>query len=284
MVAYTKYSCGVVLYNPCEKDLLNINRYINFFEKVYIFDNSDNNEENYNFDSYDNVEYITFFKNMGLSIAYDKMACTAQSEGFDFLFLFDQDSDISLDSIQLIINQAEIDEDNFIGMYCPQIIYNGETKDVEENCKFVDWCISSGSMIKLSLYNQLVSFDKNYFIDRIDKDYSKQLIENGYKICEVSKAFLNQQLGETVVKFGKQISDHSAIRHYYMSRNRLYYNKKFHISFFISFLQTFKHILYVIMYSDDKKKKISYIAKGYQDFKKQRFGQLVNEKNYITKN
>lgn len=58
------------------------------------------------------------------------------------------------------------------------------------------------------------------------------------KICRINNAILNQQLGNN---FKNGYATHSGIRHYYISRNRLYYNQKYKISNLISVLQFTKH-------------------------------------------
>lgn len=262
-----KVACGIVFYNPSKQDIDNILKYISYFEKVYIFDNSE--YEDTGVDCFgENVIKIKNNGNNGLSIAYDKMAKSAIKDGFDYLITLDQDSKLEISTIYKMINSVinNYTENDKIGIFCPKVFYQKKWEYLSKIDKYVEWCISSGSMINLSIYEKKVSFDRNYFIDRVDKDFCKQVIDNGYHICQVAGTELIQQLGQTRKIFGLSFSYHSATRHYYIARNRLYYNKKYGIAPLITFLQLIKHLLRVFIIEDDKLKKFKMIFKGVSDY------------------
>lgn len=261
-----KVACGIVLYNPSQYDVKNILKYIFYFDKVYIFDNSETEKNKINILA-DNIEQIENIGNNGLSIAYDVMAKKALNDGFDYLITLDQDSKLDTETISKMIQAMDNYCDNDkIGIFCPEVFYNKKKVIRSKENKFVSWCISSGSMINLSLYNKVVFFDLNYFIDRVDKDFCKQIIDNGYHICQVADTELIQQLGESRKRFGLTVSTHSVLRHYYIARNRMYYNRKYNVCFLVTFLQLVKHLLRVLIFENDKVNKIKMIIKGIFDY------------------
>ena len=124
-------------------------------------------------------------------------------------------------------------------------------------------------MINLHNYNVRYRFDDNYFIDALDKDLCKQIINSNGVIKRINLAKLYQNLGEISV-YGRM--EHKPFRHYYISRNRLYYNKKYHVNNLISFLQIIRHILLVFLNESDKLEKLKMIFLGISDYKDNKMG------------
>ena len=90
------------------------------------------------------------------------------------------------------------------------------------------------------------------------------------KIIVNENAVLNQRLGEKG-HFGH--SQHSSLRHYYIARNRCYYNYKFYsgiCAFGLSFLQTIKHIFAILLFEDNRGVKFRNVIKGIDDYRKYR--------------
>ena len=112
-------------------------------------------------------------------------------------------------------------------------------------------------------------FDDNYFIDRVDKDFCYQINKNNKKICQVNDALLYQQLGEIS---SNGYSTHQPFRHYYIARNRAYFNKKYKKSNFLTIFQSIRHIGIIIKNEPEKMKKIKMVFKGISDYKKGKMG------------
>ena len=264
---------GITTFHPTEDDTENIKKLSKWFNKIYIYDNTPNSDLCF-FEK--NIQIIASGENNGLGVACDEMCIIAKKENYPYIMLLDQDSRINHTDLQIMSNFI-IKNNQLATIYCPKIC----VINVEENSKIkntndlefemIKWCITSGTILRLSDYGE-ISFDKNYFIDRLDLDLCTQIIKNGKKICRINNAILNQQLGNN---FKNGYATHSGIRHYYISRNRLYYNQKYKISNLISVLQFTKHFFYVVFYEQDKLNKISYIKEGINDFKKNKMGKKV---------
>ena len=262
-----KFCAGITLFNPTLKEIDNVIMYTNIFERVYVYDNS--------LEEYDRgclyrsgIEIISLGSNDGVGKACRMMTEQAQRDHYDYIMLFDQDSEIDSENVMRIIEFIKRQEVDAM-LFCPQIIFNKKNKVIKREYEFVDWCITSGTVIKLEDYGANIKFDDKYFIDRVDKDLSYQVLKNNKKICQINDAILYQQLGETSVN---GYSTHLPFRHYYISRNRLYFNKKFGKSIVLSVLQTLKHICIVIKYEPEKLKKIKMIFKGIADYRKGKMG------------
>ena len=263
--------CGVVLYKPSISDIDNLLFYVSYFDKVFVYLNSEIEQKPTNI----KIRYIGNGINDGLSIAFDTICREAILEGFSHLILLDQDSRISIESLDLLFLRASngnISEDK-IAIYCPTINYN-QLDMCHEDKHFVSWCISSGTLFDLSIYDSVVKYDLNYFIDRLDRDFCRQIINKGFKILQVSGSVLNQQLGISLNTKRRTYSSHSDIRHYYIARNRLYYRRKYHDSLLISLLQSIRQLVEIILYEDYKVSKLRFMIKGIYDHLKMKYGKI----------
>ena len=93
-----------------------------------------------------------------------------------------------------------------------------------------------------------------------------------YKIMLYMGAVLNQKLGDDN---GSKHTSHNPVRHYYIFRNRFYYNKKFYSPFkriFLNVAQTIKHLGHVLWFENDKVTKIKMLTIAYMDYKRGRMG------------
>ena len=267
-----KIACGIILYNPKLDDIKNILFYAEYFEKLYVYDNTETGERQYcNYLLKNNIDILHTGLNDGISIACDKMCKLAQKDKYDYIILFDQDSRMSIESIEKMQKNLS---DEKVAIYCPQIVYQNEKEIDEHGVKKVDWCITSGSLIKLKFYKKIWSFDQNYFIDRVDRDCCKQITMKGYFIEQINDAILFQELGNLKIIGKRKYYMHSSIRHYYIFRNRLYYNNKFGINKIVTLGQCFRHIKNIILFENQKIEKLQLVYKGYRDNKKGHYGKI----------
>lgn len=264
-----KICAGVTLFNPTSEEINNVIMYTDVFDKIFVYDNS---VEKYNRSVLNHplIDIISLGSNDGVGKACRIMTEKAKKECFDYIMLFDQDSTIDCDSIIHIIDFIRRQEVEAT-VYCPQIVFNEKTHVVQGGYKFVDWCITSGTVIKLKDYGENICFDDNYFIDRVDKDFCYQIVKNNKKICQINNAILYQQLGETSKK---GYSIHKPFRHYYIARNRAYFNKKYKKSNFLTIFQSFRHICIIIKKEPDKLKKVKMVLRGISDYRKGKMGRL----------
>lgn len=264
-----KYCLGLTLFNATDNDIKRIVEYKKIFEKIYIYDNSLKKNSFQN-----NVKYYHNSKNEGISIAFNQMAKDAFLDGFDYMLFMDQDSEFSKLNIEKIITSIENSKET-IDLIGPKIIYDKDShiQKYENKLFEVEWIITSGSFNRLEKYLSVGGYDESYFIDRIDRDYCKTLQNKNSIILMHNDSLLYQSLGDKTHYILNQIySEHSELRNYYISRNRLYYSRKFNekkIKVFFSFV---KQVILIIIFDEKKIKKLKSILDGIKDFKKEKFG------------
>jgi rhamnosyltransferase len=185
-------------------------------------------------------------ENIGIAAGINQAIAWAQAQGYDFLWMFDQDSTPTPDCLQqLIKTYAEIaTPDRPIGILGPQAIdprnntiitpaifrkdyFHGYVPPIQTNRPFeCDSPITSGSLLWLTASQQIGLPDARLFIDGIDLDYGLRLRQAGFRNFIVPAAVMHHCFGNpiTLEMLGKKraIQLYSALRHYYIARNHTY--------------------------------------------------------------
>lgn len=260
-----KYALGITLFNPSNDQLNRIYSYVEHFDIIFVYDNSKERIIN-NFNT-KKIIYLHNGKNDGLCKAFNFIIKKCFENNIRFLCTLDQDSYLSKDSITGIKSFIEKKNDR-IAIVAPRIIYahKQDKKFNSEKVIFKNWVICAGSFIDLQIIqNEGMKYDEYYFLDRFDQDLCTEFRKKNYKIAQLNDNVLYQELGYKKNNF----SNHSALRHYFIARNRLYYNNKNFKGFKTivkTVLQSLYHIYQVIFYEDNKVKKIIAIKSGIEDY------------------
>ncbi len=264
-----KTAAIIVLYEPQENEIFSVIEKASWFDYLIVYDNSVTNHKN-NFQKIENCCYKHTGINNGLAVAYNFALNYCFDNQIDYLCVLDQDSSIDDKSVHTLFSFVNKFDEN-VAIICPFVKYRDNDIVPSNAVESVKWTINSGSIlnVKLLLSNG-IRYDEKYFLDRLDRDFCKQITQIGLKIMRVNKAVMRQQLGDIVN--GKTV--HSPLRNYYIFRNRLYYNHKFYCFFqrtIINFFQSFRHIL-MIMGEKDSLKKMIACKNAFWDYKRGFFG------------
>lgn len=263
----------VVLYNP-ENDVLdNIEKYRPFLDHLFVVDNSTNvNEKMVNtLKEYNNVKYISLDGNQGIGKALKVGLSEAIKCGADICLTMDQDSIFPSEKIDDIKDYLEknIGEYAIIGL-------NFNSVDTTKGIVDVKTLLTSGNFINITDYKRINGFNEDLFIDCVDFELDEQFANLGRKIGYINDISLTHKMGNPItVKFlWKKYTalNHSPIRYYYRFRNGYYLYKK--NKNFYRFLkkQFFSVRLKVILYEPNKKVKFKMMRHGIKDAKKNILG------------
>ena len=254
----------VVSYNP-DIQLLsrNLDALVKQAAHVSVYDNASANPNDLRalVESYPTVSLVENGENLGLPIAYNRAMAEAASRGYEWLLTMDQDSVLPDGFIDAA---AEYFDDPRIAILCPRRWNKGAStlEDVQksapkESVTFVESTISSGSLCRVSAHADVGGFDERMFIDYVDYDYCRTVIEHGYTILRINSCIMEHSIGkcEIVNAFGhrKEVFNHSAIRKYYFFRNRLYFARKhrYRIKEHKYFYQQFFVLLLLVLYEKE---------------------------------
>lgn len=274
----------VVLYFPESNVYENINSYANSLSKLFIIDNTDNESFLLKFNTQkipNNSEYIKFNENLGIAKALNFAAEKAISEGFFWLLTMDQDSKFEKNTLNMLffeINKFKSVLD--IGIFTPNYKITNKFNSVEKSEALI--VITSGNIIQLSNLKRINFFNELLFIDYVDYDICLRFNFEGFRVIIFNNIFFYHSLGDTHNQRNKFLflnpTNHSALRRYYITRNRLYLLKKYKNIFKDYYSNEIwsivKEYIKILLLENNKIEKLKMSYLGFLDFKKSRFGKF----------
>ena len=271
----------VVLYNPEQDIIENINSYLGQIDYLFIIDNSENlNPSLIEFSkNRKKVEYIFNNRNLGVAAALNIGAKKALKSGFAYLLTMDQDSKAPTNLVECLLNTAKVDEN--IGIVSPlhSNKYGTHIKHNDDICN-VTTVMTSGNLLSLDVFKKVGDFCDEFFIDYVDIEFCIRLNYKNYKIVRLNNVVLEHNEADIFEKkfFSKKFypTNNAPFRWYYKTRNLLYLRKKYK-RIFPSPLKTeynvyLRNILKIIIFEEQKIIKIKMILIGIKDFLGQKKG------------
>ncbi|MDY6838804.1 MAG: glycosyltransferase [Thermodesulfobacteriota bacterium] len=282
-------AASVILYNPTGTVRENVLSYINDVHRLYVLDNS--REVNTDLLTYFDprkVEYIYNGCNVGVARALNVAIGRAITDGYQYLFTFDQDSHASASMIRNMIEFIEKTDCSKIGVI--SAFHNNKGYKKPDQVKLVNerLCIAtSGNILNLRVAEMAGGFDEKLFIDYVDIEYCLRINSLGYRVIELNNAVLEHNLGQLEEKklFGKKIAvtHHSAERLYFRTRNRLHVSRRYFRCFKRYCLRVLvligKDVIKICLFEKNRLSKMGLMAKGIFDFKRNRFGNPFRDGN-----
>lgn len=264
----------VVLYNPTDEDIKNINSYIEDIDILYVMDNSSKNNKDRIIKN-KKIEYIFNNKNLGIAEPLNKAASLARKAGYKWLLTMDQDTKFKKDILKEMKKTIQNTDCHNIGIVTPW--HNTKLK-IEKSNKKIDYpldVMTSGNLVNLKIHKEIGGFKDWLFIDGVDIEYCLNLAKNNYKVMRINNLEIDHNLGNITYKkfFLKDllITNHTAMRRYYQCRN-YHYIRDMYINDYPDFCKTLVKvkatILGIILYENNKIEKIKAYYKGYHDYKK----------------
>lgn len=286
-----KVAAIIVSYNPDSNLFDSINLLLNQVEKVIIVDNG--SKEKYvkyiKSINEDKIEIILNKENLGVATALNIGVIKALENGYEWILTMDQDSKASPDMVKKmfnVYNSINREERKDILSIFPNFV-DERIQSIEENSnmnsyEYVDADITSGNLLRKEVFEKVGFFDDSLFIDLVDTDFCMRLNEKGIKMIKIRDAVLYHSLGESKTIKGIlgsfNTSNHSALRRYYMTRNRFYIWEKYKglNSFTLNRDKKLfkKEFVKIILGEKDKVNKIKMVLRGYKDYKKGIKGKL----------
>jgi rhamnosyltransferase len=143
--------------------------------------------------------------------------------------------------------------------------------------------ITSGSLLNLDAWRQVGPFREDFFIDEVDHEYAIRLRRSGWLVKVTRQVLMAHALGSPRGRqFGRwqpMISHHSALRRYYMVRNRVLLARE-HIGFDPRFVisqlaRSLRESATVVLFEPAKLSKLGAMARGLIDGLRGRAGRAA---------
>ena len=229
-------SSVTVTYNPdiecLKKQLQSLANQVDFCTVV---DNGSSNiDEIEAMLTYLHFDLVKLDKNYGLAYAQNYGIKLAIEKGALYLLLLDQDSILdngfvnSLKSIYLKYNVgilgASFYDPHKNNVY-PGTSYKGPfiSRDKINEITDVTFVIASGSFFSKEAFQKIGCLKNELFVDYIDVEWSLRAKYLGYRVAMTNKATMSHTIGDARINIlGRTISQHSALRRYYLVRNSFY--------------------------------------------------------------
>jgi rhamnosyltransferase len=189
-------------------------------------------------------------ENLGLAEALNQGVRWAKNADYSWIMLLDQDSQLTDRFIELMFATWEVHpQRELIGSIHPRYV------DPDTGIEPRIWrahdggpvvSLTSGALMPTWVFDKVGFFSSQYFIDYIDHEYCFRLRAAGYVIADSRRAVLlhsvGHPVGNSIWGFKFRTTHHSAIRRYYISRNR--------IALYRTYFTAFPSWIALIMYDD----------------------------------
>ena len=207
--------------------------------------------------------------------ALNRGVARARGLGVTWLLTMDQDSIVDGDLLAAYARAVHRSPD----AVCLAPTIAGSRHTDSDHDAAMAYAITSGSIVRMSAFDDIGAYDEGLFIDCIDFDFSLRLRRRGYAIHRVHDARMRHHLGEavSVPSFVRRVyALHSPARRYYMYRNYLYMMERYLLRFpkFIVKLGALQLLLLPLIAFFDRSPAASFraIARGVADYARRRQG------------
>ena len=253
------YNYKVAAYITAYQDIDALDKTINAIQQqsyiiaeIFIVDNSQN--PIISSQKYQNIIVEFHPENIGVDGGLNIALKWAIEQKYDFLWLFDQDSQPASDSLEILLTKyQELSRKNYnIGIIAPKIIDINTSQEfpgyIFHDYKFVpkpeypkvenyytcDGVITSGSLVNLKAAKSVEFPTGELFLDAVDYAYCMNFRNKNYEVIVIKETSMAHRLGNysQVKDRLSQINDEiitftcSPSRYYYACRNHTYFETR----------------------------------------------------------
>jgi rhamnosyltransferase len=282
-----KLAVAVILYHPPDNVLKNVSSYYDSVDRMYIFDNTENDNASILFTGLNKVSYLHDGTNRGIAERLNAACQMAIAEGYEWLLTMDQDTNFPEEVFQGYLRCVEeFPTKENVALFGPE--YERFITDNTIGCDYQEsaYIITSGMLVNLKLSNKIGLFDEALFIDGVDHEYCLRANTMGLKTIQFTQVYLHHSVGEEVYRASfkslylskKKKIVHTPLRCYYMYRNFLYLKKKYEQVFPAWVKHNHKiittHLKWSFFYNGKALQTLLHILKAKADFKNNNMGKL----------
>lgn len=181
------------------------------------------------------TEVLLLGDNKGIASAQNAGIQWARNRGAEFVILMDQDSIPASDMVaKLMATLTKYPDPAAAGPRYLDLRQNNPPPFIrvrglrlercsckaEDDVLSVDYLISSGCLIPMSVLDKVGGMREDLFIDYVDIEWGLRAAHHGFQSYGVCSARMQHSLGDIPINFlGKNIPLHSPLRHFYHFRN-----------------------------------------------------------------
>lgn len=217
----------------------------------------------------DGVQLIVRGDNGGVGEGFNEGMRRALEAGFDYVWIFDQDSTVTPGMLTALLRYARTENVGIVGPAL-RAAATGRVYDRDRGvgAVAVHTLISSGSLFSAALLKDIGLHDADLFIDYVDHDISLRARAAGRTNYKVLDTLLDHRFGDSAAArlAGRRVfvANYSPTRLYYQSRNRLVLLRRFGPRgwFWDDARFTIKAWIKILLLERDRSKKIAAALRG----------------------
>ena len=236
------------------------------------------------------IEVIRNGRNMGVATALNQGVTRAIADGYGFLLMMDQDSVPRPGMVEALLSAlrhwpacAAIASPLHLDPNLAQqpVSFSPRRPGEQGRARSMLATMTAGSLLDLRAYQALGPFRDDLFIDQVDHEYCLRAHRNGFDVIEVQDASIDHTLGQRstrhVAGLAIVTSNHSSLRRYYITRNRLIVAREY--PDFPAYrrtgrAQTLVELRNALLFEDRKMAKLGMAARGFWDYRRHQTGPL----------
>lgn len=270
----------IVSYNPGAEARLVLCSVLPQVSTVFVIDNASSRESGLALTELCaelGVALIANKENIGVAGAFNQAASMAISQGYEWMLLMDQDSVAPVGLVQRLMRGV----DRWGGTRLPAVLCpisiesepSGHQSRVPDADTAVEVCMNAGSIVRLAAWEAVGGYDRGFFLDYVDHDFCFRCRQHGWEVVQVCGAVMVHSPGSpTRHRFlwrRPATSNHSALRRYYITRNRiLFYRKywRFDASWVLrDVYRAIKEVMALVLFESGRREKLNAIGVGVVD-------------------
>ncbi|HEV2613548.1 MAG TPA: glycosyltransferase [Gammaproteobacteria bacterium] len=183
---------------------------------VFLSDNAEFSSEMLN---NSRITYHNNKSNLGLGAAQNIGLKFAQEKNYDYVILFDQDSQIENNFIANIIQEFELARQKEPKLIAAGPFFNDAKPTQNVYRKMI---IASGTIIYMPFLSDVGLMDELLFIDYVDTEWCHRARSKGYTVMKLAKVHMMRSIGHMKsLWFGWKLNYHNYNRYYYFFRNAI---------------------------------------------------------------
>lgn len=272
----------VVSYNPDYRIVENVFVLAEQVDLVIVVDNGSGKDSINHLDRLKDSKNIKIkfnSENLGIASALNIGVKYLIEAGYLWIATFDQDTTLTSGCIASMLKAYEAC--NFkekVALISPTYFFpsTGEFSKAQscvDNCfpfAIVETAITSGSLVKSTIFEEVGFFREDLFIDYVDNEFCLRCSKRGYKIIQACDSVIQHTIGEPTRKsfLWKKplVTNHNHTRVYYGARNRVFVYKTYffsNISWVVEdFLRYIKTMIRVVILEENSAKKLYFMLLG----------------------
>jgi rhamnosyltransferase len=217
-------------------------------------------------------------QNLGVAEALNQGVRWAQSKGFPWVILFDQDSRVTGALVgQLFAVWESHPKRNLVASIHPKYVdpdtgFESPVRRASDGGPVVS--LTSGALMPVWIFDKVGWFASEYFIDCVDFEYCLRIRAAGFLIADSREAVLLHAAGHadknrSILGFRFRPTHYSTTRRYYMSRNRVVLYREYFSQFpgwvLQSMSDSLRETIKCFVGDEDRREKFSSFVRGTWD-------------------